>query len=150
MAFAAAASPLCTWLIAVCVSSSPSGRSSGDGSISSGSLGRSLRRRISRSRQLVAESWFPTVGIQAASLSGQGLVAYCGNGLSELGSFCSLRGCKDYNNLKHEPLFGGDLASLGGLGNLISFGTKPVKAGRRLGRAAAGMFPWVQAIFRFL
>lgn len=143
MAFAAAASPLCTWLIAVCVSSSGEGRSGNDAPVSSGPLGRRLRRRIARSKQLAAESWFSSVGMQAASRSGQSLVALCGSGLSELGSFCSLEGCKEYNNSKHESLFGDGffgegLAGLGGLGGFRGFGSKPVRAGRRLRRAAAG------------
>lgn len=143
MAFTAAASPLCTWLIAVCVSSSVEGRSGNDGPISTGPLGRRLKRRIARSKQLAAESWFSSVGMQAASRSAsQSLVALCGSGLSELGSFCSYEGCKD-NNSKHESMFGDGffgegLAGLGGLGGFRGFGVKPVRAGRRLRKAAAG------------
>lgn len=139
MAFAVAASPLCTWLIAACVSRTVAGLSGDDGPVSSGPLGRRLRRRVARSKQLVAESWFPNVGIgmQAGSLSGQSLVAFCESGLSELGTFCSLEGCPEYNNLKHEPLFrdgffGEGLAGLGGLGS------RPMRTGRSHRRAAAG------------
>lgn len=147
MAFTAAASPLCTWLIAACVSRTVAGLAGDDAAapVSSGPLGRRLRRRIARSKQLAAESWFPNVGMgmgmQAGSLSGQSLVAFCESGLSELGTFCSLEGCPEYNNLKHEPLFGDGffgegLAGLGGLGGL---GSKPVRGGRRhRSRAAAG------------
>jgi len=55
------------------------------------------RRRIARSKQLNAESWFPSVGIQAAGLSGQSSAALCESGLSELGNFGGLEGCEGYN-----------------------------------------------------
>jgi hypothetical protein len=142
MAFSAAASPLCTWLIAACVSNSVSGLSGNDAPVSSGPLGRRLRRRIARSKQLAAESWFSSVGMQAASLSGQSLVAFCGSGLSELGTFCSLEGCEEYNKMK--PLFGDGFFGEGLEG--LGFGTKPVRAGRRLRRAAAGKTRLVQVI----
>ncbi|KAG0618438.1 hypothetical protein M758_4G064300 [Ceratodon purpureus] len=134
MAFSTAASPLCTWLIAACLSSSVAGLSGNDAPVSSGPLGRRLRRRVARSKQLAAESWFSSFGMQSASLSGQSLVAFCGSGLSELGTFCNLEGCEEYNNMK--PLFGDGFfgEGLGGFG----FGTKPARAGRRLRRAAAG------------
>jgi len=149
MAFSAAASPLCTWLIAACVSSSVAGLSGNNAPVSTGPLGRRLRRRIARSKQLAAESWFPSVGIQAASLSswfpsvpgiqaaslsGQSLVAFCGSGLSELGSFCGLEGCKEYNRLNYASLFGEGFFGE----SLRGFGAKPVRGGRRLRRAAAG------------
>ena len=142
MAFSAAASPLCTWLIAACVSSSVAGLTGNDAPVSSGPLGRRLRRRIARSKQLAAESWFSSVGMSASRLSGQSLVAFCGSGLSELGTFCSLEGCEEYNNMK--PLFGDGFfgEGLGGLG----FGTKPMRGGRRLRRAAAGEACLVQFI----
>lgn len=155
MAFSAAASPLCTWLIAACVSSSVAGLSGNDAPVSTGPLGRRLRRRIARSKQLAAESWFPSVGIQAsslsswfpsvgiqaASLSGQSLVAFCGNGLSELGSFCGLEGCKEYNKLNYASLFGDGFFGEG-FGGLRGFGTKSARGGRRLRRGAAGETAW--------
>jgi hypothetical protein len=136
MAFAAAASPLCTWLIAACVSQTVAGLSSENYPVSSGPLGRRLRRRIARSKKLAAEGWFPNVGIQAGALSGQNLVAFCESGLSELGSFCSLEGCPEYNSSKHSPLFGDGFLFGEGFGGL---GSKPVRAARRrLSKAAAG------------
>jgi hypothetical protein len=145
MAFAAAASPLCTWLIAACVSQTVAGLSSENYPVSSGPLGRRLRRRIARSKKLAAEGWFPNVGIQAGALSGQNLVAFCESGLSELGSFCSLEGCPEYNSSKHSPLFGDGFLFGEGFGGL---GSKPVRsARRRLSKAAAGMKIKLPSVF---
>ncbi|CAM6063734.1 unnamed protein product [Sphagnum tenellum] len=136
MALAATVSPLCTWLIAAYVATTVAGRSVEDVPVSSGPLGRRLRRRIARSKKLAAESWFPNVGIPTRALSGQNLVAFCESGLSELGSFCSLEGCPEYNNSKHSPLFGDGFLFGEGFGGL---GSKPVRAARRKhNRAGAG------------
>lgn len=144
MAFSAAASPLCTWLIAACVSNSVAGLSGVDAPVSSGPLGRRLKRRIARSKQLAAESWL-SIGVAAASRSSQSLVAFCESGLSELGTFCGLQGCKEYNNMRPESLFGdgffGDC--LGGSKGPVS---KSVRAGRRFRRAAAGKTGLLQVI----
>ncbi len=137
MALAATVSPLCTWLIAAYVATTVAGRSVEDVPVSSGPLGRRLRRRIARSKKLAAESWFPNVGIPTRALSGQNLVAFCESGLSELGSFCSLEGCPEYNNSKHSPLFGDGFLFGEGFGGL---GSKPVRAAQRKhNRARAGI-----------
>ncbi|XP_024366458.1 3-oxoacyl-[acyl-carrier-protein] synthase II, chloroplastic isoform X1 [Physcomitrium patens] len=141
MAFTAATSPLCTWLIAACVTNSVAGLTGNDAPVSSGPLGRRLKRRIARSKQLTAESWLG-IGVQAASRSGQSLVAFCESGLSELGTFCSLQGFKECNNLKQESLFGDGFfgESLRGLRGLRGSGSKSIRAGRRAvaaGKASA-------------
>lgn len=144
MAFTAATSPLCTWLIAACVTNSVAGLTGNDAPVSSGPLGRRLKRRIARSKQLTAESWLG-IGVQAASRSGQSLVAFCESGLSELGTFCSLQGFKECNNLKQESLFGDGFfgESLRGLRGLRGSGSKSIRAGRR---AVAGETRLVQII----
>jgi hypothetical protein len=132
-------------LIAACVSQTVAGLSSENYPVSSGPLGRRLRRRIARSKKMAAEGWFPNVGIQAGALSGQNLVAFCESGLSELGSFCSLEGCPEYNSSKHSPLFGDGFLFGEGFGGL---GSKPVRAARRrLSKAAAGMKIKLPSVF---
>jgi hypothetical protein len=134
----AATSPLCTWLIAAYMSSGVSGLAD-DVTVSAGPSGtpsgRRLRRRNASSKRLAGASWSPKTSGQSGSLSGESIAAFCGSGISGLGSCFAFEGCPEYANLKHEPLFG-DVSFFGdGLGGLRP---KPVRAARRHLKAAAG------------
>lgn len=134
----AAASPLCTWLMAACISRAVVGYAD-DKPMSSGALGRRsgrrLRRRNASSKLLAGTRWSTANAHGPGYLTGEGLAAFCGSGISGLGSCFTFEGCPEYANLKHEPLFG-DMSFFGsGLGGLKM---KPVCADRRLVKVGAG------------
>lgn len=133
-----AASPLCTWLFAACMSSAVAGFAD-DVSVSSGPSGRPsgrrLRRRNASSKRLAGASWSVKTDVQSGSFSSVCLGAPCGSGISGLGSYLAFETCTEDDSIKNEPLFG-DVSFFGA--GLSGLKTRPVQSVRRPVRASAG------------
>lgn len=133
-----AASPLCTWLFAACMSSAVAGFAD-DPSISSGPSGRPsgrrLRRRNATSKRLAGESWSVKTDVQSRSFANVCLGAPCGSGISGLGSHLSFESCPEDESIKNEPL-SGDVSFFGA--GLSALKTRPVQSVRRPLKATSG------------
>ncbi|GLJ19033.1 hypothetical protein SUGI_0341520 [Cryptomeria japonica] len=123
--------PLCSWLIAACVSRTVFEVSCNEPKAMSSPLGRRAKRRIGRSRQL-SSNYMSTLFCKDHAVPGGSLVGFCGSSLQGLGSCFSFEACPEYNNSKRSQFFPDSF-----------FGSKPMKTGwrrrklRATGRAMA-------------
>lgn len=132
-----AASPLCTWLFAACMSSAVAGFAD-DVPVSSAPSGRPsgrIRRRNASSKRLAGASWSVTTNVESRAFSTVCLGAPCGSGISGLGSYLAFESCPDDESLKNEPLVG-DVSFFGA--GLPGLKTRSVKSVRRPVKASAG------------
>ncbi|KAG0591928.1 hypothetical protein KC19_1G212600 [Ceratodon purpureus] len=135
-----AASPLCTWLFAACMSSAVSGFAD-DASVSSGPSGRPsgsrLRRRNASSKRLAGASWsVKTDSVQSRSFANVCMGAPCGSGISGLGSYPPFESCPEDDSIRSETGPAGDVSFFGA--GLPGLKTRPVQSLRRPVRASAG------------
>uniref|UniRef100_A0A0C9SAU4 beta-ketoacyl-[acyl-carrier-protein] synthase I n=1 Tax=Wollemia nobilis TaxID=56998 RepID=A0A0C9SAU4_9CONI len=114
----ATVAPLCSWLIAACVSRTVFEVSGNEPKATSSPMGRRAKRRIGHSKQLSAS--YSSLLCNNPAQGGGSLVALCGSGLQGLGSCFSFEACPEYNNLKGSQFFPD-----------IFFGSRPIKVGRR-------------------
>lgn len=145
-----AASPLCTWLFAACMSSAVAGFAD-DIPVSSAPSGRPsgrIRRRNASSKRLAGASWsVKTDDIQSRAFSNVCLGAPCGSGICGLGSYHSFESWPEDESIRNEPLVG-DVSFFGS--GLSGLRTRPVQSIRRPVRASAGEgFCYLYFLFSF-
>lgn len=132
-----AASPLCTWLFAACMSSAITGFA--DDPVSSAPSGRPsgrIRRRNASSKRLAGASWsVRTDDIQSRAFSNVCMGAPCGSGISGLGSNLAFESWPEDDSFKNESLVG-DVSFFGA--GLPALRTSPVQSVRRTVKTSAG------------
>ncbi|KAL4180808.1 hypothetical protein AMTRI_Chr12g267950 [Amborella trichopoda] len=112
----AVASPLCTWLVAACMSRTVMAVSGDQPQQPGLRSGRWARKRMARAKAM-CESLSVMPGY------GSSLVSFCGSSLQGLSSCLAFEPCQEYYSCKDPPLFGENCFSL--------FGSKGLKVGRR-------------------